>query len=134
MSLRFIISPAKKMRVVDAPPWPVREPRFLDRTERLMRAVQALSREEAKALWACSDRLANLNFERFASMELSGSTTAAVISYEGIQYTHMAPEVMSEQQLSWLDEHLRILSGFYGVLRPLDGVVPYRLRCRPSSP
>lgn len=127
MSLRFIISPAKKMRVIDAPPWPVREPRFLDRTERLMQAVQALSREEAKALWACSDRLANLNFERFASMELSGSTTAAVISYEGIQYTHMAPEVMSEQQLSWLDEHLRILSGFYGVLRPLDGVVPYRL-------
>ena len=127
MSLRFIISPAKKMRVIDAPPWPMREARFLDRTERLMRAVQALSRDEAKALWACSDRLANLNFERFASMELGGSTTAAVISYEGIQYTHMAPEVMSEQQLSWLDEHLRILSGFYGMLRPLDGVVPYRL-------
>ncbi len=127
MSLRFIISPAKKMRVQDAPPWPVRESAFLDRTETLMRAVQRLSRDEAKILWNCSDRLADLNYERFRDMELRGAVTAAAVAYEGIQYTHLAPQVMSEEQLVWLDEHLRILSGFYGMLRPLDGVVPYRL-------
>lgn len=127
MSLRFIISPAKKMRVQDAPPWPVREPAFLDRTEILMRAVQRLSRDEAKALWSCSDRLADLNYERFRSMDLRGAVTSAAVAYEGIQYTHLAPQVMSEDQLAWLDNHLRILSGFYGMLRPLDGVVPYRL-------
>lgn len=127
MSLRFIISPAKKMRVVDAPPWPVREPRFLARTAELMHAVQALSRDEAQRLWNCSDRLADLNFGRFRDMDLARDTTAAVISYEGIQYTHLAAEVMSEGELDWLDEHLRIVSGFYGMLRPLDGVVPYRL-------
>ena len=127
MALRIITAPAKKMRVVDAPPWPVREPAFLERTERLMRAIQALSLDEAQALWACSDRLAQLNYERFQQMDLARDTTAAVISYEGIQYQHMAPEVMEEGQLAWLDEHLRILSGFYGMLRPLDGVVPYRL-------
>ena len=60
-------------------------------------------------------------------MDLRSDTTAAVISYEGIQYTHLAAGVMSEDELTWLDEHLRILSGFYGILRPLDGVVPYRL-------
>lgn len=127
MSLRFIISPAKKMRAVDAPPWPVREPRFLARTAELMRAVQTLTRGEAQGLWACSDRLADLNYGRFRDMDLARDTTAAVISYEGIQYTHLAAEVMSEGELDWLDEHLRILSGFYGMLRPLDGVVPYRL-------
>ena len=127
MSLRFVISPAKKMRAVDAPPWPVREPRFLDKTERLMRAVQALSREEAQALWACSDRLADLNYERFRTMSLTRDVTAAAVAYEGIQYAHLAPEIMSERELAWLDEHLRILSGFYGMLSPLDGVVPYRL-------
>ena len=127
MSLRFITSPAKKMRVVDAPPWPVREPEFLDRAAELMQAVRTLSRDEAKSLWACSDRLADLNYERFQNMDLTHDTTAAVISYEGIQYTHLAAEVMSERELSWLDVHLRILSGFYGMLRPLDGVVPYRL-------
>ena len=127
MSLRFIISPAKKMRTVDAPPWPAREPMVLERTEALMRAVRALSRDEAQRLWACSDRLADLNYERFRAMDLRHDTTAAAICYEGIQYTHLAPDVMSEDELAWLDDHLRILSGFYGILRPLDGVVPYRL-------
>ncbi len=92
-----------------------------------MRAVRALSRDEAQALWACSDRLADLNYERFQAMNLERDTTAAAVAYEGIQYTHLAPGVMSERELAWLDEHLRILSGLYGVLRPLDGVVPYRL-------
>ena len=127
MSLRFIISPAKKMRALDAPPWPAHEPAFLERTAELMRTVQGLSRDEAQALWACSDRLADLNYERFRTMDLMRNTTAAAIAYEGIQYTHLAPGVMSERELAWLDEHLRILSGFYGMLRPLDGVVPYRL-------
>ncbi len=127
MSLRIITSPAKKMRVIDAPPWPVREPAFLARTERLLEALRALSRDEAQRLWACSDRLADLNYERVHTMDLIAGTTAAVVAYEGIQYTHLAAEVMSEDELAWLDGHLRILSGFYGMLRPLDGVVPYRL-------
>ena len=127
MELRFITSPAKKMRVQDSPPWPVREPLLIDRAERLAQAVRGLSRDEAQALWRCSDRLADLNYERFAHMDLRAAVTSAAVAYEGIQYTHMAPEVMSERELGWLDGHLRILSGLYGVLRPLDGVVPYRL-------
>lgn len=127
MSLRIIVSPAKKMRAQDAPPWPVRAPALLGHAERLVRAVQGLSREEAQRLWGCSDRLADLNYERFRTMDLGRDTTAAVVAYEGIQYTHLAAGVMDEGELAWLDEHLRILSGLYGVLRPLDGVVPYRL-------
>lgn len=127
MSLRIIISPAKKMRAVDAPPWPVREPALLGRARLLATAVRALTREQAQELWRCSDRLADLNYERFSTMDLSRGTTAAVVAYEGIQYRHMAPEVMDERELAWLDGHLRILSGLYGILRPLDGVVPYRL-------
>ncbi|OUO46590.1 hypothetical protein B5F79_06620 [Olsenella sp. An285] len=127
MRLRIITSPAKKMRVVDAPPWPVREPAFLPRAQRLVEELKALTRDEAQTLWRCSDRLADLNYERVRTMDLTRGDTAAVIAYEGIQYTHMAPEVMSEGELAWLDEHLRILSGLYGVLRPLDAVVPYRL-------
>lgn len=127
MSLRLIVSPAKKMRAQDAPPWPVRAPALLGRAERLVRAVQRLSRDEAQRLWNCSDQLADLNYERFRTMDLGRDTTAAAVAYEGIQYTHLAAGVMDEGELAWLDEHLRILSGLYGVLRPLDGVVPYRL-------
>ena len=127
MSYVMIVSPAKKMNVVEGPPYVASTPCFLERTERLKRAVQALSYDEAKALWKCSDRLAALNFERFRSMDLSHNLTAACIAYEGIQYQHLAPQVMSGQELAFLDAHLRILSGFYGMLHPSDGVVSYRL-------
>ena len=127
MTLRIITSPAKKMRVIDAPPLPQGKPALLGRTEVLLEALRRLSPAEAQGLWACSDRLAAINYDRLQSMDLDRGLTAAVISYEGIQYRHMAPEVMTEGELAWLDEHLRILSGFYGILRPLDGVTPYRL-------
>lgn len=126
--MRFIVSPAKKMNVVDdAFAW--RDlPRFLDRTDVLAQAVRALSYDESKALWQCSDALAELNFERFRTLDVrAGELTPAILAYEGIQYQHLAPQVMSAAQLDYLQEHLRILSGFYGVLSPLDGVVPYRL-------
>lgn len=127
--MRFIISPAKKMNVVDTSfAW--RDlPLFVDRAAELADAVRALSYDEAKALWQCSDALAELNFERFRTMDVrvSGMLTPAVLAYEGIQYQHLAPQVMESSQLEYLQEHLRILSGFYGVLRPFDGVVPYRL-------
>lgn len=127
MSYLMIVSPAKKMNVVEGPPYVADTPRFLSQTERLMHAVQALTYDEAKGLWKCSDKLATLNYERFRQMDLTRNTTAAILAYEGIQYQHLSPQVMSEQELAFLDSHLRILSGFYGVLRPCDGVVPYRL-------
>ena len=127
MALGMIISPAKKMNVVEGPPYVRELPAFRDKTERLMSVVQGLSLDEAQHLWACSDRLAALNYERFAHMDLDRDTTAAVIAYEGIQYQHLAPAVMDEAALAYLGAHLRILSGFYGVVRPFDGVVPYRL-------
>ena len=128
--MRIIISPAKKMNVVDDSfAW--RDlPLFVDQAEALADAVRALSYEEAKALWRCSDALAELNFERFRTMDVRGDAAAltpAALAYEGIQYRHLAPGVMTADQLDYLQERLRILSGFYGVLRPFDGVVPYRL-------
>ncbi|MDO4537973.1 MAG: peroxide stress protein YaaA [Coriobacteriales bacterium] len=125
--LGFIISPAKKMNVVEGPPYVAGLPRFMDRTQELMQAIQALSYKQAKELWRCSDKLAQLNYERFSHMDLHEDLTAAVIAYEGLQYQHLNPGVMSEKELAWLGDHLRILSGFYGVLAPFDGVVPYRL-------
>ena len=127
--MRFIVSPAKKMNVVDdAFSW--RDlPAFVGRAEELAFAVRSLSYGEAKVLWKCSDVLTQLNFERFQAMDLraEGALTPAILAYEGIQYQHLAPNVLTADQLEYLQEHLRVLSGLYGVLRPLDGVVPYRL-------
>jgi len=128
MKLALVISPAKKMNVVEGPPHAEGLPRFLERTEQLMTALQALSFDEAQALWKTSDRLTALNRDRLRAMDLThGAATAAAVAYEGIAFQHLAAAVMDGPSLDYLRDHLRILSGFYGVLAPFDGVVPYRL-------
>ena len=125
--MRIIISPAKKMNM-DTDSLPIRAlPRFLGRTEELLALLRAMSPEELKALWKCNDRLVRLNVERLADMNLRSQLTPAILAYEGIQYQYMAPGVFTGEELESVQEHLRILSGFYGVLRPFDGVLPYRL-------
>lgn len=125
--MRLIISPAKKMNVDTDTLAPAGEPVFLEKTGELLARMRELSYEEAKKLWGCNEKLARQNFERFQSMDLRRGLTPAILSYEGIQYQYMAPAVFEDGMLSWVQEHLRILSGFYGVLRPMDGVTPYRL-------
>lgn len=131
--MKIIISPAKKMNI-DTDSLPVQsEPVFLRDAEKIKKYMQALSYEEAKRLWACNDKIAELNFARFREMDLKKNLTLAILSYEGIQYQYMAPAVFTEGALSYIQEHLRILSGFYGVLRPLDGIVPYRLEMQAGA-
>lgn len=59
--------------------------------------------------------------------DLSQQGTAAIVSYEGIQYQYMAPRVFLQEYYGYVQEKVRILSGFYGILKPLDSVFPYRL-------
>ena len=125
--MRMIIAPAKKM-IVDTDGFAVDGlPQFLERTERLKAVLQTMSPKELQSLWKCNDAIAKLNVERLGRMDLRRNLTPAVIAYEGIQYRYMAPGVMEAAHLDYLREHLRILSGFYGLLRPFDGVTPYRL-------
>lgn len=125
--MRIIISPAKKM-AADTDTLPAEGlPAFLAHTERLKAALQGMSRQELQSLWKCNDAITAQNAARLADMDLHRRLTPAVLAYEGIQYQYMAPRVMEIPQLDYLREHLRILSGFYGLLRPFDGVVPYRL-------
>ena len=125
--MRIIISPAKKMKA-DMDSLPVRNlPVFLDRTELLCQELQSKSPEELQKLWKCNDAIAAVNVERLANMDLRHGLTPAVLAYEGIQYQYMAPGVFTDREYEYIQEHLRILSGFYGVLRPFDGVTPYRL-------
>ena len=125
--MRIIISPAKKMNSdQDSLPW--RDlPAFLPQTKELLRTLQALSYDELKKLWKCNDQIAALNVDRLEHMDLRHRLTPAVLAYEGIQYQYMAPGVFTQQQYDYVQEHLRILSGFYGILKPFDGVTPYRL-------
>ena len=125
--MRIIISPAKKMNE-NSDLFEVKGmPRFMEKTEKLLALMQKLSYEELKSVWNCSDRLAELNDERIRNMDLYENLTPAILSYEGIQNQYMAPSVFTEEAYDYVQEHLRILSGFYGIVRPFDGIRPYRL-------
>ena len=131
--MKIIISPAKKMNV-DTDSLAIETmPVMLQKTEELKQWIQTLSWEQTKKLWNCNDKLVDLNVERFREMDLHRNLTPAVLSYEGLQYQYMAPGVMEDVQHSYIQEHLRILSGFYGILAPFDGVVPYRLEMQAKA-
>jgi len=125
--VRIILSPAKKMNV-DTDSLDVGgKPAFIGQTEEILAWLRGKSREELKSLWKCSDKLTDINIERLRRTDLGKNLTPAVLSYEGLAFRYMAPAVFEDKQLEYIQEHLRILSAFYGCLRPMDGVVPYRL-------
>jgi len=125
--MKIIISPAKKMRVDNDCFVPLSEPALINRTAELQNTLSKMELPALQKLWECNDEIAQLNFKRLQQMNLERNLTPAVFSYDGLQYQHIAPNVLDEEALNYLQKHLRILSGFYGILRAFDGVVPYRL-------
>jgi cytoplasmic iron level regulating protein YaaA (DUF328/UPF0246 family) len=125
--VRIIISPAKKMNIdTDSLPYESL-PQFIGESEILLNRLRSMNYAQLKAMWSCSDSLAELNYKRIQEMDLYRNLTPAILSFEGIQYQYMAPGVFEKDHYSYINEHLRILSGFYGLLCPFDGVTPYRL-------
>lgn len=131
--MKIILSPAKKMNVnLDILEYN-RLPEFLEQTEEILAWLKSKTHEELQKLWGCNDKIAKQNFERLAHMNLRKQLTPAVLSYEGIAYQYMAPAVFESNHFDYIQDHLRILSAFYGVLRPLDGVTPYRLEMQAKA-
>lgn len=131
--MRIILSPAKKMNIdtdwLNVQGMPV----FLSQTEEILAWLQSKSFAELQKLWGCNDKIAEQNVVRLKHMDLYGQLTPAMRSYEGIAYQYMAPAVFEDGQIDYVQEHLRILSAFYGVLKPMDGVTPYRLEMQAKA-
>ena len=125
--MNIIISPAKKMNICNDDLVCKRNPLFLEKTISLHKTLQNFSYDDLKKLLCCNDDIAALNFDRFKEMDLYKNLTPSILAYDGIQYKYMSPNSFTDDEFNYIDNHLKILSGFYGVLRPFDGVVPYRL-------
>ena len=125
--MKIILSPAKKMITDTDSIEPIGLPEFIDKTTEILSWLRDKSKEELKAVWKCNDKIARQNFERLENMDLYHMLTPAILSYEGIAFQYMAPAVFEYGQFEYIQKHLRILSAFYGSLKPLDGVRPYRL-------
>ena len=132
--MKIILSPAKKMNVDTDSVEHIGVPVFLEQTEKILGWLRRQSQEDLKKLWKCNDKIAEQNFERLENMNLNERLTPAVLSYEGLAYQYMAPAVFEDGHLDYVQEHLRILSGFYGVLKAMDGVTPYRLEMQAKAP
>lgn len=125
--MKIIISPAKKMIEESEILVANREPVFQERAMYLGGKLRGYSVKELQHLMSCNEKIAQLNYDRFQNMDISKANTPALLAYEGLQYQYMAPSVFEKEQWEYVQEHLYILSGFYGILKPLDGIVPYRL-------
>ena len=125
--LKIVISPANKMNITDEFPCNATVPVFSDRADVLHGILKNKNIQELKTLWKCSDKLAEQNYQRLHAFSPDQAVTPALLAYEGIQYQHIAPSVFTDAQWHYVNVHLRILSGFYGILKPTDKVIPYRL-------
>lgn len=125
----FVLSPAKRLDFSDHPLADrATRPRLMDDTAELAGSTRRLTAPDLRRLMSLSDDLAKLNRDRFRTFdpEAEGGTPAA-LAFAGDVYQGLQARTLDEEALSWAQDRLRILSGLYGVLRPLDAIQPYRL-------
>jgi hypothetical protein len=127
----MVISPAKTLDFDTASVTQTHtQPRFLDQSSSLIETLRTYSVNDIASLMKLSDKLAGLNVARYASWQPPfdlNNAKQAVLAFKGDVYTGLDAETLDEQGFEFAQVHLRILSGLYGVLKPLDLMQPYRL-------
>jgi cytoplasmic iron level regulating protein YaaA (DUF328/UPF0246 family) len=124
----IVLSPAKSLNFEDAPPAPLTTPQLLDDIAELAKTTRRLSGAELKRLMGISDKLAQLNRARFQAFDPACEDgVQAAFAFAGDVYQGLQARTLDKKALAYAQDHIRILSGLYGVLRPLDAIQPYRL-------
>ncbi|WP_249962175.1 peroxide stress protein YaaA [Histophilus somni] len=126
-----IISPAKTLDWESAVPnFTFSQPHLIEYSEQLIKICRQLSPAQISSLMSISDKLAGLNAARFEQWQIEHNeqnSRAAIYAFKGDVYTGLEVETLSRDDIQFAQQHLRVLSGLYGVLRPLDLMQPYRL-------
>jgi len=121
-----VISPAKKLDMSADERAPTTVPDFAADAATLAGVAGGLSHDDLRALMSISPALAELNAERFAAFGTQ-PVKAAALAFAGDTYQGLEAPTLDDDEMAWAQTHLRILSGLYGVLRPMDAIEPYRL-------
>ncbi|QLB13593.1 hypothetical protein EV697_10535 [Bisgaardia hudsonensis] len=126
-----IISPAKTLDFKsEIPTFNFSQPELTDYSEKLIEICRQLSPAEIASLMSISDKLAGLNAARFSEWKKEHTlenARAAIYAFKGDVYTGLAVETLTEDDIQFAQKHLKMLSGLYGLLSPLDLMQPYRL-------
>ncbi|MFT4103175.1 MAG: peroxide stress protein YaaA [Burkholderiaceae bacterium] len=128
----FLLSPAKSLDFERPVPagLPHTRPIYVDAAETLIGLLRERSRAEVAALMDLSDALAALNVDRYRAWRPrhdAHNARQAILAFDGDVYDGLDARTLSDEQLAWAQDHVLMLSGLYGVLRPLDRMQPYRL-------
>ncbi|WP_299725743.1 peroxide stress protein YaaA [uncultured Endozoicomonas sp.] len=127
----LVISPAKTLDFeTPATTQTFTQPDFLDHSAQLIDELRDLSPAKIGSLMSISEKLSQLNAARYEAWSMPftmGNAKQAILAFKGDVYTGLDAETLSEQQLDFAQQHLRMLSGLYGLLRPLDLMQAYRL-------
>lgn len=121
-----VVSPTKTMRS-DGTRTPRNLPALYTYSECILEELKKLKEEDIQTLMKVNEKIAKENQERFQQICFDMHGTCALETYDGLQFKSMQLETLDEQAWEYLQKHMRILSGFYGVVRPLDAIYPYRL-------
>ena len=124
--MKIIISPAKKMKREEYVA-PLHRPMFLKEAGELLSFLRSLSDSEKAKVWKVKGALLSSSLSSLSMLSLEDIGSPAIFSYDGIQYTYMSPSSFTDSMLEYAEKNLRIISGLYGLLKPLDGVGTYRL-------
>ena len=123
----LVLSPAKRLHHVDIPKEGT-HPVFWKESRTLAKRVRTLKTTDLESLMKISSKLSNLNYERFQSFSMDDvSGTPAIQTFAGDTFVGMKSQTLQDEDIAWAQERIGILSGLYGVLRPLDRIEPYRL-------
>ncbi len=127
----FVLSPAKSLDFDPAPKdVPHTQPRFLEKSAPLIEILRTQSPAQIAELMSLSDKLAVLNVTRYADWSPEHGipeAKQAILAFNGDVYEGLDAATLDKKQLAYVQDHVRVLSGLYGVLRPLDLMRPYRL-------
>ena len=131
--MMILLSPAKSLDFEHQEFEQYTEPRLLSKSKKLLNVLKKKKVHELQSLMGISDQLAQLNAARYQSFEFPftpNNAKPAIFAFKGDVYQGLEVDHFSPQSLTYAQEHLRILSGLYGLLKPLDLIQPYRLEMK----
>ena len=130
MGILILLSPAKTLDFTPTDTTVYTQPQLLDQSEQLVHILQQKKQDDLKKLMKISDKLAELNVQRyqhFSTPFTLDNAKPSLLTFKGDVYTGMQADTFTADELQYAQQHIRILSGLYGILRPLDLMQPYRL-------
>lgn len=133
----ILLSPAKTLDETPVSGIEHSDPRLLAESSKLIKKLRRQSIADLQGLMKISENLAQLNKDRYAAYTepaTEDNSKAAGLMFKGDVYTGLAADTFDEEEMAFAQTHLRILSGLYGLLRPLDKIQPYRLEMGTSLP